>query len=79
MRIKKTDKVRRLIAEGNYIEALGIARGFSRDVAKDDLSKIALAYECMVYQHIREQHGKDAEKALLEGIQILKDLYGQDE
>ena len=74
--ITKSDIVRGLIADGNYKKALGIVRGFRLGIKKDDLIKMALAYECMVHSGFYKQIGTDTETAVNEGIQILIDLYG---
>lgn len=77
--ITKSDVVRELVANENYKQALNIVKGFRLGIRKEDLSKIALAYECMIHTGFYEQLGTDTAKAVDEGIRILIDLYGQSE
>ena len=77
--VTASDKVRGLIAEGNYKKALGIVKGFRLGIDKEDLNKIKLAYESMTYKGFYEQLGTDTEAAITEGIEVLKALYGQAE
>ena len=76
--VTKTDTVRELVLNGEYKKALSIAKGFQFGT-KENLSKITLAYECMVHSRFYEQIGKDPAKAISEGIEILKILYGEKE
>jgi len=80
MIISKTDTVRELVVNGNYKKALSIVKGFRRSIAKEDLGKMALAYECMTKNvGFYEQLGTDTTKAIADGITILTALYGQAE
>ena len=72
----KSDTVRRLVANGDYKRALSLVKGFRRGISKEDLGKMALAYECMVHTGFYEQLGTDTASAISEGVQTLKDLYG---
>ena len=74
----KTEIVKRLVLEGNYKRALHIAKGFQIG-EKEELGKIALAYECMVHSRFYQQLGTDIGKAVSEGVEVLKTLYGQSE
>jgi len=74
--ISKSDTVRGLVASGEYKKALGVVKGFRLGIAKDDINKMRLAYECLVYPSFYKQLGTDTETAVNEGIQILIDLYG---
>lgn len=73
----KSDTVRGLVVNGDYKKALSIVKGFRLGITKDDSNKMALAYECIVHSGFYEQLGTDTVTAIAEGIQILKDLYGQ--
>ena len=74
----KSDAVRELVANGDYKRALSIVKGFRRGIAREDLRKMALAYECLAHGRFCHQLlGTDTTAAISEGIQILKDLYGQ--
>ena len=77
--MNKTDTVRGLVVNGDYKKALHIVKGFQLGIAKEDLNKIGLAYECLVHKGFYEQLGTDTAVAISEGVQILKTLYGQGE
>jgi len=77
--ISKTNAVRGLVINGDYKKALRIVKSFQLGITPNNLSKITLAYECMVYPKFYEQLGTDTATAITEGIQILKTLYGQNE
>lgn len=78
MRIStKSDAVRELVANGDYKRALGIVKGFRRGIAREGLRKMVLAYEVMVHTGFYEQLGTDTTTAITEGVQTLKNLYGQ--
>ena len=78
-RITASDKVRALVAEGNYKKALCVVKGFRLGIGKEDLCKIKLAYDCMVHKAFYEQLGTDTEMAITEGIEVLQGLYGRSE
>ena len=73
---KKTDIVRKLIAEGNHTKALAIAKGFKLGITKDESSQMNRAYECMVHRDFYEQIGKDPEQEIKAGIAVMNRLYG---
>jgi hypothetical protein len=75
----RSDIVRELIVNGDYKKALHIAKGFRLGIDIEDISKIKLAYECLVHKGFYEQIGTDTTTAITEGIQILISLYGQGE
>ena len=75
----KSDRVRRMILNGDYKKALHIVKEFRLGIAQDDLNKIKLAYECWVHTGFYEQLGTDTATAIVEGVQVLKALYGQGE
>ena len=77
MMVSKSDIVRGLVASGDYKKALSIVKGFRFGIAKEDLSKMKLAYECLVHTGFYEQLGTDTVTAIAEGIQVLNALYGQ--
>ena len=79
MFVKKSDIVRRLVAEGNYKKALGIVKGFRLGISREDSGKMILAYECMVYEDFYKRIGTNIEIAIADGIKILKAHYGQKE
>ena len=73
---KKTDIVRKLIAEGNHKKALVIAKGFKLGITKDESSQMTRAYECMVHREFYEQIGRNPEQEINAGIMVLNRLYG---
>jgi hypothetical protein len=75
MTTTKSDAVRELVANGDYKRALSIVKGFRRGINKDDLGKMALAYECLVHTGFYEQLGTDTTAAITEGIRVLRTLY----
>ena len=79
MVVSKSDVVRELVANGNYKKALHIVKEFRIGIDTEDSTKLKLAYESMVHKAFYEQIGTDTARAVDEGIQILKTLYGQGE
>ena len=73
----RSDAVRELIVDGDYKKALHIAKGFRLGIGIEYISKIKLAYECLVHKGFYEQIGTDTAAAVDDGIQILKSIYGQ--
>lgn len=73
---KKSDMVRRLVAEGNYKKALSIVKGFRLGITKEQKSVLLRGYECMVNPRFYESIGTDIPKAIDEGVEVLITLYG---
>lgn len=74
---RKTDRVRRLVAEGEYKEALRIAKDFHLGISKYESDMMKRAHECIAtspafYRSI----GLDVEKCIKDGIEVLVNLYG---
>ena len=46
---RKSDKVRRLVADGDFKGALRIAKDFRLGITKEQSSTMTRAYECMVH------------------------------
>ena len=74
---KKTNIVRKLLAEGNHKKALAIAKGFKLGITKEDSQQMNRAYECMIHRDFYKQIGKNPEKEINAGIAILNKLYGE--
>ena len=68
----KAQEVKRLAAAGNYQAALRGAKDFHIGVTKDQRSVMARAYEAIVHPRFYRQIGVDTEKAIQEGIAVLK-------
>lgn len=77
--INKSDTVRRLIINGDYKKALGIAKGFQLGISKEESNRLILAHECMTNPRFYKELGTDTERAITDGIRVLLDLYGQSE
>lgn len=73
---KKSDKVRRLVAAGNYKEALRIAKEFRLGIGREDSEDMKMGYECMVHARFYKDLGMDAEQISQKGVATVKRLYG---
>ena len=74
---KKSDKVRRLVAAGEYKAALSIAKDFRLGIEAEDRNAMKRGYECMVtspafYRSI----GFDVDGCVKKGIEVLVRIYG---
>lgn len=74
---RKSDRVRRLVAEGEYREALRIAKDFRLGISKTESDLMKRGYECLAtspafYRSI----GLDVDKCVKDGIEVLVNLYG---
>jgi len=76
---RKSDKVRRLVSDGDYKAALRIAKGFRLGITKEQSSAMTLAYECMVHGRFYTQLGYDLKQKIAEGVEILVGIYGRSE
>ena len=76
---RKSDAVRRLVAEGDIKAALRIAKDFRLGITREQSSAMKLAYECMVHDRFYIQLGYDLNEKIAEGVQVLKELYGRSE
>lgn len=76
---RKSDKVRRLVADGDFKGALRIAKDFRLGITKEQPSTMARAYECMVHGRFYKQLGYDLDEKIAEGVKILVGLYGRSE
>lgn len=73
---KKSDRVRRLVREGQYKAALGIVKGFRLGITPEQSSIFVLAYESMVHERFYRQLGQDTEQNVSNGITLLIQMYG---
>lgn len=74
---RKSDAVRRLVAEGDYKRALRIAKDFKLGISKKDSDDMRRGYECMAtspafYQSIGMNPAQIAQQAIATVIR----LYG---
>ena len=71
----KTETVRRLVADGRYMEALRIAQGFRLGITKPDSDKLRRAHEAVGNARFYASIGLDPEKLINDGILTLKSIY----
>lgn len=74
---KKSDMVRRLVAEGDFKKALSIAKGFRLGFTKTEQNIMTRAHECMVHPGFYSQLGYDEAKLIEDGIDLVKRIYGE--
>lgn len=73
---RKSDNVRRLVAEGRYKEALKIAKDFHLGISREDSDTMKRGYECMVWPDFYRQIGKDPSEISIKAIETVQRLYG---
>lgn len=73
---KKSDKVRQLVAAGEYKKALRIAKEFRLGIDPADKEAMRLGYECMISPDFYRQIGKDVDTEIQRGIDVLIRIYG---
>ena len=78
MKPKKTDKVRAAVAGGNWKEALRIAKDFRINVSAKQREEMSRAYECLVHPDFYRQIGTDIARAVAQGVEVVKALYGSE-
>lgn len=74
---RKSDKVRRLVADGDFKAALRIAKDFRLGITIDQRNSMKDAYECMVHPSTYKQLRIDIDKKITDGVEVLAKLYGQ--
>lgn len=72
---RKTDKVRRLVREGDFKAALRIAKGFTRGITYGQHDAMTIAYECMVNPRFYTQLGMDTAECIRKGVEVVKQLF----
>ncbi len=73
---RKSDTVRRLVAEGKLKDALRIAKEFHLGINKKDSEDMKMGYECLVHPRFYKDLGLDADKISQQGIETVIRLYG---
>lgn len=73
---RKSDRVRRLVSEGNYKEALRIAKDFHLGISKEQSDSMKLGYECMTNPRFYRSIGFDINITVRKGIETITSLYG---
>lgn len=74
---RKSDKVRRLVATGQFKAALVIAKDFRIGISPEDRDVMTRGYECMVHPDFYRQIGFDPEAESRKGIAVVSKLYGK--
>lgn len=72
----KTDRVRNLVAAGDYKEALRIAKDFHLGISKFESDLMKRGYECLVHPDFYKGLGVDIDRTVRLGIATVKCLYG---
>ncbi len=75
--VKKSDLVREAVKNGNFKQALKIAKDFRINITKEDREKMSRAYECIVHPDFFKQIGIDIPSAINEGEEVVTRLYGE--
>ena len=70
--IRKSDIVRRLVAEKQYKKALRIAKDFRLGITPEQ------AYECMVHERFYLSLGENTRARIAEGIDTIVSIYGRE-
>lgn len=73
---RKSDMVRRFVAQGDYRKALSIAKGFRIGITPEQRSGMTLAYECMVHPGFYSSIETNLQQVINEGVSVLTELYG---
>ena len=73
---RKSDKVRRLVADGRYKEALRIAKDFHLGISREDSDTMKRGYEYMVWPDFYRQIGKAPSEISIKAIETVQRLYG---
>ena len=73
---RKSDSVRRLVAEGEYQKALSIVKDFRIGITKEQHNTLVRAYECMNYPKFYAQIGRNPQADIEAGLSVLKAMYG---
>ena len=74
---RKSDKVRRLVAAGQYRDALRIAKDFRLGISKTDADDMRRGYECMATSpRFYQSLGMDTAKIAQKGVETVIRLYG---
>lgn len=76
--VRKSDTVRRLVAEKQYKQALRIAKDFRLGITPEQSLKMKKAYECMVHERFYLSLGEDIQARIDEGIETIAGIYGRE-
>ena len=73
---RKTERVRSLVAAGDYKEALRIAKDFHLGISRTESDLMKRGYECIVHPEFYKSIGVDVDRTVRLGVAALKCLYG---
>lgn len=74
--VKKTEKVRELVRQGRYKEALRIVKGFRLGITREQIESMTRAYECMVHPDFYRSIGKNTQECIDGGVAVLCQIFG---
>ena len=75
MKERKSDFVRRMVAQGDYLSALRVAKDFHLGITKEEHDAMLLGYECIVHERFYRQLGYDINELTNKAICIINGLY----
>ena len=73
---RKTERVRHLVAAGDYKAALRIAKDFHLGISRFESDLMKRGYECMTNPRFYQSIGVDVDRTVRLGIATVKCLYG---
>ena len=73
---KKTQIVKDLVRQGQYKEALRIAKGFRLGITREQSDTMVRAYECMVHPEFYRSIGKNIQECIDGGVSVLCQVFG---
>lgn len=73
---RKSDAVRRMVAAGEYKNALKIAKGFRLGITKEDSVDMQRGYECLTHPAFFQSIGMNPAQIAQKAIATVTRLYG---
>ena len=74
--VKKTQMVKDLVRQGQYKEALRIAKGFRLGITREQSDTMVRAYECMVHPEFYRSIGKNIQECIDGAVSVLCQVFG---
>ena len=71
--VKKSDIVREAVRNEDWKKALQVAKDFRIGITREQRSKMARAYECIIYPEFYRQIGFDIPKVVEQGKTVVKE------
>ncbi len=71
----KSDKVRKLVAQGEHKKALNLVRGFRLGFTKQERDVLNRGYECLVNPNFYKALGYDLEACTNEAYELMVRVY----